>query len=138
MKTPYIKELQMWHASENKNINLLLCNVRGTLLRKIKCSNDNVSLQLWILTWECRHFMSRHSIVYQRNEKLRKTYGRSYSFVLPLCFLELFHLHFIRVALFAWGAWFAWCVFAHSYCMVCWIRWCVFAFFFLVFQWEAQ
>ena len=29
----------MRHAFENKDIGVVFCNVRGTLLRKIKCSN---------------------------------------------------------------------------------------------------
>ena len=36
----------MRHAFENKDIGVVFCNVRGTLLRKFKCSNDNVSLKL--------------------------------------------------------------------------------------------
>ena len=36
----------MRHTFENKNIGVVFCNVRGTLLRKIECSNDKVSLHM--------------------------------------------------------------------------------------------
>ena len=41
-----IKELQVQHAFEDNYFGVVLCNVRRTLIGKIKCSNDNVSLQL--------------------------------------------------------------------------------------------
>ena len=40
-------------------------------------------------------------------------------------FLNSLELHFIWVALLAWGAGFVWCIFAHSCSKVCWIRWYV-------------
>ena len=62
----------MRHAFENNYFSVVLCNLGRTFIGKIKCSNDNVSLQLIILTSERCHFWPVYDRVTHVVEKKRE------------------------------------------------------------------